>query len=77
MQIFFEEERSETIGNIAAEQFVDFMIKEVGPYIITKQLKIECLMKRELKMILTCGDFLGRFPFCWGGAYVAYTTEIL
>ncbi|TJY43864.1 DUF2164 domain-containing protein [Cohnella pontilimi] len=33
VQGYFEEERSETLGDLAAEQFVDFMIKELGPYI--------------------------------------------
>lgn len=33
---FFEEERGETIGHLAAEQFVDFMIAEIGPYLYNK-----------------------------------------
>lgn len=33
IQQFFELERSETIGSIAAEQLLDFMIKEIGPHI--------------------------------------------
>ncbi|MGM0879764.1 MAG: DUF2164 domain-containing protein [Bacillota bacterium] len=32
IQQFFELERSETIGSIAAEQLLEFMIKEIGPY---------------------------------------------
>ncbi|WP_433942934.1 DUF2164 domain-containing protein [Paenibacillus sp. SN-8-1] len=38
VQAFFEEERSETIGAIGAEQFIDFMIKELGPYIYNKAI---------------------------------------
>lgn len=33
VQGYFEEERSETIGSLAAEQIIDFMISELGPYI--------------------------------------------
>ncbi|RCW49379.1 DUF2164 domain-containing protein [Paenibacillus prosopidis] len=33
IQQFFELERSETIGSIAAEQLLDFMIKEIGPHL--------------------------------------------
>ena len=33
VKAYFEEERSETIGDLAAEQMIDFMIKELGPYI--------------------------------------------
>ncbi|WP_152392669.1 DUF2164 domain-containing protein [Paenibacillus guangzhouensis] len=36
VQMFFEEERSETIGNIAAESIVDFMIKELAPYLYNR-----------------------------------------
>ncbi len=39
VQNFFAEERSETIGHIAAEQFVDFMLKELGPYIYNKAVQ--------------------------------------
>ena len=33
LKTFFEEERSETIGDLAAENLLDFMLKELGPYI--------------------------------------------
>jgi uncharacterized protein (DUF2164 family) len=36
VKAYFEEERSETIGDLGAEQFIDFMIKELGPYIYNK-----------------------------------------
>ena len=39
VQMFFEEERSETIGNIAAESFVDFMLKELAPYLYNKGIE--------------------------------------
>jgi len=35
---YFEEERSETIGDLGAEQFVDFMIKELGPHLYNKAI---------------------------------------
>jgi uncharacterized protein (DUF2164 family) len=38
VQTYFEEERSETIGALGAEQLIDFMIKELGPYIYNKAL---------------------------------------
>ncbi len=33
IQQYFELERSETIGSIAAEQLLDFMIQEIGPHV--------------------------------------------
>ena len=39
LRVFFEEERSETIGNLAAEQLIDFMIKEIGPFLYNKGLE--------------------------------------
>lgn len=36
VKAYFEDERSETIGDLGAEQFIDFMIKELGPYIYNK-----------------------------------------
>ncbi|QMV44838.1 DUF2164 domain-containing protein [Cohnella cholangitidis] len=38
VQAYFEEERSETIGALGAEQFIDFMIKELGPHIYNKAI---------------------------------------
>lgn len=33
IQQYFELERSETLGSIAAEQLLDFMIREIGPHV--------------------------------------------
>lgn len=33
IQHFFEMERSETIGTLAAGEMLDFMIKEIGPHL--------------------------------------------
>jgi uncharacterized protein (DUF2164 family) len=38
IQVYFEEERSETLGALGAEQLIDFMIKELGPYIYNKAI---------------------------------------
>ncbi|PYI54636.1 DUF2164 domain-containing protein [Paenibacillus flagellatus] len=38
VQAFFEEERSETIGDLAAEHILDFMMKAIGPYVYNKAL---------------------------------------
>ncbi|MBW7473890.1 DUF2164 domain-containing protein [Paenibacillus oenotherae] len=38
VQAYFEEERSETIGALAAEQLIDFMIQELGPYVYNKAI---------------------------------------
>ena len=35
---FFEMERSESIGDIGAEQLIDFMLKELAPYVYNKAL---------------------------------------
>ena len=39
LRVFFEEERSETIGNLAAEQLIDFMIREIGPFLYNKGIE--------------------------------------
>lgn len=39
VQAFFEVERSEEIGELGAEQLIDFMIKELGPYIYNKAIE--------------------------------------
>ena len=36
LQHYFYNERSEEIGNIAAENLLDFVLKEIGPIFITK-----------------------------------------
>ncbi|WP_332888785.1 DUF2164 domain-containing protein [Paenibacillus selenitireducens] len=36
VQMYFENERDETIGDLAAEGFIDFMIKELGPHLYNK-----------------------------------------
>ncbi|MBA9087788.1 uncharacterized protein (DUF2164 family) [Fontibacillus solani] len=38
VQAYFEEERSESIGELAADQLVDFMIEALGPFIYNKAL---------------------------------------
>lgn len=38
VQAYFELERSETIGELAAEQFIDFMMNELGPYMYNQAL---------------------------------------
>ncbi|MCJ8010820.1 DUF2164 domain-containing protein [Paenibacillus sp. KQZ6P-2] len=38
VQAYFEEERSESIGQLGAEQFLDFMITELGPYIYNQAI---------------------------------------
>lgn len=38
VKAYFEEERSETIGDLAAEQLIDYMITQLGPYIYNKAL---------------------------------------
>ncbi|MEQ4486140.1 DUF2164 domain-containing protein [Cohnella silvisoli] len=38
VQTYFEEERSEIIGALGAEQLIDFMIRELGPYIYNKAI---------------------------------------
>ncbi|MGN7356215.1 DUF2164 domain-containing protein [Paenibacillus sp. SAF-054] len=39
VQTYFEEERSESIGQLAAEQLIDLMIGELGPYIYNKAIE--------------------------------------
>jgi uncharacterized protein (DUF2164 family) len=36
---FYEEERSETLGSIGAEQIVDFMLREIAPYVYNKAIE--------------------------------------
>ncbi|MED5017341.1 DUF2164 domain-containing protein [Paenibacillus chibensis] len=39
VQGYFEDERSESIGQLGAEQLIDFMIIELGPYIYNKAIE--------------------------------------
>lgn len=39
VQGYFEDERSESIGQLGAEQLIDFMISELGPYIYNKAIE--------------------------------------
>lgn len=36
IRAYFETERSESIGDLAAEQLLDFMLKELAPYLYNK-----------------------------------------
>ena len=36
VKAYFEQERSESIGDLAAEQLIDYMMQELGPYIYNK-----------------------------------------
>lgn len=38
VQAFFEEERSEQLGELGADQLIDFMIKELSPYIYNQAI---------------------------------------
>jgi len=38
VQQYFEEERSEAIGNLATEQIVDHMMQLLGPYLYNKAI---------------------------------------
>ncbi|MCU6713049.1 DUF2164 domain-containing protein [Paenibacillus sp. J5C_2022] len=38
VQAYFEEERSESIGDLGAEQLIDFFVKELGPYLYNKAI---------------------------------------
>jgi len=38
VQAYFELERSETIGDLAAEQLIDFMLNELGPYLYNQAI---------------------------------------
>jgi uncharacterized protein (DUF2164 family) len=52
VQAYFEEERSETIGNLAAEQLIDLMIKELGPYVYNKALAdVKVLVNEKFNQI--------------------------
>ena len=39
VQTYFDMERSETIGELAAENFLDFMIKQLGPIIYNQAIR--------------------------------------
>ncbi|GGD55836.1 DUF2164 domain-containing protein [Paenibacillus nasutitermitis] len=36
---FFREERSEVLGHIGAEQIVDFMLREIAPYVYNRAIE--------------------------------------
>lgn len=39
VQVYFEEERSENIGELGADLLVDFMMKELAPYIYNQAIE--------------------------------------
>lgn len=39
IQRYFELERSETIGTVAADQLLDFMIRELGPFVYNQAIQ--------------------------------------
>ncbi|MBH5319644.1 DUF2164 domain-containing protein [Paenibacillus sp. GSMTC-2017] len=52
VKTYFELERSETIGDLGAEQMIDFMIKELGPYIYNKGIAdARTLMNEKMAQI--------------------------
>jgi uncharacterized protein (DUF2164 family) len=52
LQAYFAEERSETIGELAAEQLVDFMIREIGPYVHNKAIEdVRVLMMQKASQL--------------------------
>ena len=56
IQQYFELERSETIGSIAAEQLLDFMIQEIGPHVYNHA--IQDARKAVLEKMQTLEDEL-------------------
>lgn len=52
VQLYFEEERSESIGELGAEQLIDFMIKALGPYMYNKAIDdVRQLVNEKLTQI--------------------------
>lgn len=47
VQTYFEQERSESIGDLGAEHLIDFFINEIGPYIYNKAIDDARLMINE------------------------------
>lgn len=47
LKVFFEEERSESIGDLAAEQIIDFMMKELSPYVYNRAISDVRIMINE------------------------------
>lgn len=39
IQHYFEMERSESLGSIAAEQLLEFMIRELGPFVYNQAIQ--------------------------------------
>ncbi|NBI27487.1 DUF2164 domain-containing protein [Chengkuizengella marina] len=50
IQHYFSMERSEEIGNLAAENFLDFIMKELGPYIYNQAISDARMLINE-KMV--------------------------
>jgi uncharacterized protein (DUF2164 family) len=52
VQIYFTKERDDTIGELAAEQLTDFMIRELGPYIYNKAVAdTRALLQEKLNQL--------------------------
>ena len=47
VQTYFELERSESIGDLGAEQLIDFFIKELGPHLYNKAIDDARIMINE------------------------------
>lgn len=47
VQIFFAEERSEELGNLAADQILEFMLQEIGPFIYNQAIDDAKTMLQE------------------------------
>ena len=52
IKIFFEEERGEPIGDLAADLLLDFMIKEIGPSIYNQAIAdARTLLNQKLSQV--------------------------
>ncbi|MNP75296.1 hypothetical protein D3C76_1723360 [compost metagenome] len=47
VQAYFEDERSESIGELAADQLIDFMMHELGPFIYNKAVDDSRKLNKE------------------------------
>jgi uncharacterized protein (DUF2164 family) len=47
---FFYYERSEEIGDLAAENMLDFLVKEIGPYFYNQGVKDSKVMVEQKRM---------------------------
>lgn len=59
IQQYFREERDEEIGNLAAELLLDFIIKQIGPYLYNQAIDdVQAVITQKMALLESDVDAL-------------------